>query len=125
MYTILGATGNIGSVITKQLLEKGETVRVVGRNAARLQQYVHRGAEAFVADIKDAEALKCRPVSDSGSEARRASDWLVGDRAFHQKFGYGHVVKIDGSKLTVAFDQSGEKAVVAGFVERAIVAGAA
>jgi uncharacterized protein YbjT (DUF2867 family) len=57
MYTILGATGNIGSVITKQLLEKGETVRVVGRNAARLQQFVHRGAEAFVADIKDAEAL--------------------------------------------------------------------
>jgi len=57
MYTILGATGYIGSVITKKLLEKGETVRVVGRNAARLQQYVHRGAEAFVADIKDAEAL--------------------------------------------------------------------
>ena len=57
MYTILGATGNIGSVIAKKLLEKGETVRVVGRNAARLQQYVHRGAEAFVADIKDAEAL--------------------------------------------------------------------
>ena len=57
MYTILGATGNIGSVITKKLLEKGETVRVVGRNAARLEQYVHRGAEAFVADIKDAEAL--------------------------------------------------------------------
>ena len=57
MYTILGATGNIGSIITKKLLEKGETVRVVGRNAARLQQYVHRGAEAFVADIKDAEAL--------------------------------------------------------------------
>jgi uncharacterized protein YbjT (DUF2867 family) len=57
MYTILGATGNIGSVITRKLLEKGETVRVVGRNAARLQQYVHRGAEAFVADIKDAEAL--------------------------------------------------------------------
>jgi uncharacterized protein YbjT (DUF2867 family) len=57
MYTILGATGNIGSVITKKLLENGETVRVVGRNAARLQQYVHRGAEAFVADIKDPEAL--------------------------------------------------------------------
>jgi uncharacterized protein YbjT (DUF2867 family) len=57
MYTVLGATGNIGSVITKKLLEKGEKVRVVGRNASRLQQYVRRGAEAFVADIKDAEAL--------------------------------------------------------------------
>jgi uncharacterized protein YbjT (DUF2867 family) len=57
MYTVLGATGNIGSIITKKLLEKGEKVRVVGRNAGRLQQYVHRGAEAFVADVKDAEAL--------------------------------------------------------------------
>src|SRR6202140_3174753 len=57
MYTVRGAIGNIGSFITKKLLEKGEKVRVVGRNAARLQQYVHRGAEAFVADVKDAEAL--------------------------------------------------------------------
>ncbi|HXJ14440.1 MAG TPA: NAD(P)H-binding protein [Candidatus Limnocylindrales bacterium] len=57
MYTVLGATGNIGSVITKKLLEKGEKVRVVGRNAGKLQQYVHKGAEAFVADVQDAEAL--------------------------------------------------------------------
>jgi len=57
MYTVLGATGNIGSVITKKLLEKGEKVRVVGRNPGRLQQYVHRGAEAFVADVKNPEAL--------------------------------------------------------------------
>ena len=57
MYTILGATGNIGSVITRKLLEKGERVRVVGRNAGKLQQFVQKGAEAFVADVKDAEAL--------------------------------------------------------------------
>ena len=57
MYTILGATGNIGSVITRKLLEKGEKVRVVGRNAAKLLPYVQRGAEAFVADIKDADSL--------------------------------------------------------------------
>ena len=46
MYTVLGAAGNIGSVITKTLLEKGEKVRVVGRNAARLEQFVRKGAEA-------------------------------------------------------------------------------
>lgn len=57
MYTILGATGNIGSVVTKKLLEKGEKVRVVGRNAAKLQAFVQKGAEAFVADVKDAGAL--------------------------------------------------------------------
>ena len=41
-----------------------------------------------------------------------------GDRAFHQKFGYGHVVKIDGNKLTIAFEKAGEKKVVDSFVER-------
>jgi uncharacterized protein YbjT (DUF2867 family) len=57
MYTILGATGHIGSVITKRLLEKGEKVRVVGRNASRLQTLAQKGAEVFIGDVHDAEAL--------------------------------------------------------------------
>jgi len=57
MYTVLGATGHIGSVITKKLLEKGEKVRVVGRSMARLQPFVQKGAEAFIGDVSDAEAL--------------------------------------------------------------------
>jgi len=57
VYTILGATGHIGSVITKKLLEQGEKVRVVGRNVARLQPFVQKGAEAFIADVKDVPAL--------------------------------------------------------------------
>jgi uncharacterized protein YbjT (DUF2867 family) len=57
MYTVLGATGHIGSVITKKLLEKGEKVRAVGRNSARLQPLVQKGAEAFIGDISDADAL--------------------------------------------------------------------
>jgi uncharacterized protein YbjT (DUF2867 family) len=57
MYTVLGATGHIGSVITKKLLEKGEKVRVVGRSTARLQPFVQKGAEAFIADVTDAQAL--------------------------------------------------------------------
>jgi DNA helicase-2/ATP-dependent DNA helicase PcrA len=47
------------------------------------------------------------------------SEFSLGDRVFHQKFGYGHVVKIDGNKLTIAFDKAGEKKVVDSFVERA------
>ena len=57
MYTILGATGHIGSVITRALLQKGEKVRVAGRNAARLQPLVDLGAEAVVGDQGNAEAL--------------------------------------------------------------------
>ena len=70
-----------------------------------------------------------------GSRARRApltiegeliakstgttSDYSLGDRVFHQKFGYGRVVKIDGNKLSIAFDKAGEKKVVDSFVQRA------
>jgi len=46
------------------------------------------------------------------------SEFSLHDRVFHQKFGYGHVVKIDGNKLTIAFDKAGEKKVVDSFVER-------
>jgi DNA helicase-2/ATP-dependent DNA helicase PcrA len=47
------------------------------------------------------------------------SEFSLDDRVFHQKFGYGNVVKIDGNKLTIAFEKAGEKKVVDSFVERA------
>jgi DNA helicase-2/ATP-dependent DNA helicase PcrA len=46
------------------------------------------------------------------------STFAVGDRVFHQKFGNGNVVAVDGNKLTIAFDKAGEKRVVDSFVER-------
>jgi uncharacterized protein YbjT (DUF2867 family) len=57
MYVVLGATGNTGSVIANSLLLKGEKVRVVGRDAARLERFVRKGAEAFTANVSDAAAL--------------------------------------------------------------------
>jgi uncharacterized protein YbjT (DUF2867 family) len=56
-YVILGASGNTGSVVADFLLAKGEKVRVVGRDAGRLQHFVDKGAEAFIADLSDAAAL--------------------------------------------------------------------
>ncbi|SFL13179.1 ATP-dependent helicase [Shimia haliotis] len=44
------------------------------------------------------------------------SSFTVGDRVFHQKFGYGAVTDIEGDKLTVDFEKAGEKKVVARFV---------
>ena len=46
------------------------------------------------------------------------SDFTIGDRVFHQKFGNGNVTAVDGNKLTIAFDKAGEKRVVDSFVER-------
>ena len=40
----------------------------------------------------------------------------LGDRVFHQKFGYGAVIATEGDKLEIAFDKAGVKKVVAKFV---------
>ncbi len=57
MYVITGATGNTGSIVTEKLLAKGEKVRVVGRDAKRLERFANKGAEPFVADETDAGSL--------------------------------------------------------------------
>jgi uncharacterized protein YbjT (DUF2867 family) len=57
MYIVLGATGHTGSIIANTLLLKGERVRVVGRDASRLERFVRKGAEAFTANVRDATAL--------------------------------------------------------------------
>ncbi len=50
------------------------------------------------------------------SDAETLPDFGLGDRVFHQKFGYGAVIEIDRDKLTVLFDKAGEKKVMASFV---------
>jgi uncharacterized protein YbjT (DUF2867 family) len=57
MYVILGASGNTGHVVAKNLLEGGKKVRVVSRDAAHLQFLAKEGAETFVADVTDVSAL--------------------------------------------------------------------
>ena len=46
------------------------------------------------------------------------SDYSLGERVFHQKFGYGAIAVIDGNKLTIDFEKAGRKRVVDSFVER-------
>jgi uncharacterized protein YbjT (DUF2867 family) len=57
MYVILGGSGNTGSIIADLLLSKGKKVRVVGRDAGRLQRFARQGAEVFTGDVSDAAAL--------------------------------------------------------------------
>jgi DNA helicase-2/ATP-dependent DNA helicase PcrA len=63
-----------------------------------------------------------RPVSQPREErssvidAQAISAHTVGDRVFHQKFGYGEILAIEGDKLEIAFEKAGTKKVVARFV---------
>jgi uncharacterized protein YbjT (DUF2867 family) len=57
MYVITGATGHTGGVAAEKLLATGAKVRVIGRDAKRLERFTKKGAEAVVADMTDAAAL--------------------------------------------------------------------
>jgi len=46
------------------------------------------------------------------------SKFEVGARIFHDKFGYGAVIKVEGNKLTIDFEKAGEKKVLDSFVVR-------
>ncbi len=52
-------------------------------------------------------------------DAQAVSSFVVGDRVFHQKFGYGEVLAIEGDKLDIEFDHAGAKKIVARWVTAA------
>ncbi|WP_293440154.1 UvrD-helicase domain-containing protein [Planktotalea sp.] len=47
------------------------------------------------------------------------SSFSLGERVFHQKFGYGAVIGIEGDKLEIEFEKAGIKKVVSRFVAAA------
>ncbi|MEM9168916.1 MAG: DUF3553 domain-containing protein, partial [Pseudomonadota bacterium] len=73
-----------------------------------------------------ARAAAARPASEPPMIEGRAeavsvsapgtSKFAVGDRVFHQKFGYGKVVAAEGQKLTVDFEHTGAKKVIDTFL---------
>ncbi len=50
---------------------------------------------------------------------KRTASIPVGQRVFHQKFGYGHVIAAEDNKLDVEFEHAGRKRVIDTFVEKA------
>lgn len=66
---------------------------------------------APVHSLAAAQEKKVR--TGSGEELSR------GDRIFHDKFGYGKIVHIDGHKLDIKFETSGMKRVMDSFVTKA------
>ena len=68
-------------------------------------------AERRAVQSKPAMAKRPEPASPAGFSA--------GGRVFHQKFGYGRVLAVEGNKLTISFDKAGEKKVIDSFVTAA------
>jgi DNA helicase-2/ATP-dependent DNA helicase PcrA len=64
---------------------------------------------------------KRSPLIEGEITARDAEDvdYEIGQRIFHQKFGYGAIAAIDGNKLDIEFEKAGRKKVLASFVSAA------
>jgi DNA helicase-2/ATP-dependent DNA helicase PcrA len=85
-----------------------------GRSSPGWQRYKNNKNSNFGRAPKDIEGHAVRRPA-KGKE----SNYAIGERIFHDKFGYGAVLTTDGTKLTVAFEKAGEKKVMDGFVKRA------
>ena len=66
-----------------------------------------------------------RPVSQPREtrntviDLEAVSRFETGERVFHQKFGYGSIIGIEGDKLEIAFEKAGTKKVVASYISAA------
>lgn len=67
MHIILGGTGRVGSATARALLDRGEPVTVVTRDADHATALRHAGANVAVADIRD--TVRLRDVFRSGTRA--------------------------------------------------------
>ena len=59
-----------------------------------------------------------RQIHDRKVQSESGEVFARGDKVFHDKFGYGIIINIDGHKLDINFDTSGKKRVMDSFVEK-------
>ncbi len=81
----------------------------------------HRAAKADVYNAPGWRRMQARarvapPTPMAVRSATAEVHFAPGERVFHQKFGTGSVVAVDGDKVAVAFDRAGEKHIVARFL---------
>ncbi len=80
-------------------------------------------AKAYGGDLSgvDMSRLAPKPTPHRTPVATKApsKNLQIGERVFHMKFGYGLVQEVEGNKLVVDFETSGEKKVIDSFVDRA------
>ncbi|MEU0599395.1 SDR family oxidoreductase [Streptomyces sp. NPDC006393] len=55
---VIGGTGRLGRLVTRRLLARGESVRVLGRNVQRARRHLPAQARFFVADVRDPDAVR-------------------------------------------------------------------
>lgn len=64
------------------------------------------------------EEKKKQEIGRNTPSAQSTATFPTGSRVFHNKFGYGTVLEVQGSHLKIAFDKAGMKLLVESFVQK-------
>ena len=94
----------------------GQTTASIETRAAEANVYNSPGWRRMQARQGQYGMSQPRETRNTVIDATAVASFTLGERVFHQKFGYGGVVGIEGDKVEVAFDKAGTKKVVAQFL---------
>ena len=87
--------------------------------AARADVYNSPGWQRMQARSATRPMAQPREARSTVIDLSASSRYVEGDRVFHQKFGPGTILGVEGDKLSVQFDKAGFKNVVASYVTAA------
>ena len=103
--TYFGAAGNYGGSWAEQHRSSSNWYN----RSRQTEENVIRDSDRF-SYVRDEDDGWSGSVWRAKQKARNAASATpVGSRVFHETFGYGKVLKIEGNKLEIWFDQAGHK----------------
>lgn len=79
MILIVGASGQLGGLITDKLLDRGQEVRILTRQSPADQTHIDKGAQPVIGDLKDRASLDAacegiKVVITTANSARRGGE---------------------------------------------------
>ena len=113
--TYFGAAGNYGGSWAEQHRSSSNWYN----RSRQTEENVIRDSDRF-SYVRDEDDGWSGSVWRAKQKARNAASATpAGSRVFHETFGYGKVLKIEGNKLEIWFDQAGHKKLLKDYVRKA------
>jgi uncharacterized protein YbjT (DUF2867 family) len=101
MHTILGATGTIGRQLTTLLLDKGQSVKAIGRSSQKMQMLIDKGAQAAMGDAANLDFLaEAFEGADTVFVMIPPNNTAVDFRAYQNELGHTIARALIDSKVT-------------------------
>ena len=88
------------------------------KNINRFSSYSNNFKSSIASEWLIANNKKEINLSNDYIDKNNDNKFKLMERIFHQKFGYGKILEIDGDKVTIDFEKAGEKKLMLTFIEK-------